>query len=463
MNQLTCEMCGSTDLLKSDGVFTCQNCGCKYSVEEAKKMMVEGVVQVEGTVKVDNTAQIENYLAMAQKAHDSDNEAEAESYANKVLEIDPNNWEALFIKGLAAGWQSNSRNNRISEAYDYFSQAIQNCDSDDSEMLKENVADSALKLAIAAIRLHYKNYASFPSKGNAVDVMSESTASLARIISLASQCDIAVSEFKANAATLINNAAVSGWKKIWDDYTTGKPLQPLDKKGKAPYHSTDRSLYAQPSKYEWNQFTERADACLELLQYTITLNSSNNKDNAIRYESLIYIGEKVRDSCSIDYLQGNQYCRSEWCRHWKFTDEARATRQSEIDSWNKEKIAAEKAARKDEAEKYWKDHPTEKCALNKEIESTKTAISKKKEDETYIEIKQKSTEYDRAIAKLEEELKSCGLFEGKKKKELKSQIEAKRKEQKPLKDKVDLLGEEIATLNKKLDELSEKLLNPPVD
>ena len=39
MKQLTCEMCGSTDLLKQDGVFVCQSCGCKYSVEEAKKMM----------------------------------------------------------------------------------------------------------------------------------------------------------------------------------------------------------------------------------------------------------------------------------------------------------------------------------------------------------------------------------------------------------------------------------------
>ena len=38
MKQLTCEMCGSTDLLKQDGVFVCQSCGCKYSVEEAKKM-----------------------------------------------------------------------------------------------------------------------------------------------------------------------------------------------------------------------------------------------------------------------------------------------------------------------------------------------------------------------------------------------------------------------------------------
>ena len=42
MKQLKCEMCGSTNLMKEDGVFVCQSCGCKYSVEEAKKMMVEG-------------------------------------------------------------------------------------------------------------------------------------------------------------------------------------------------------------------------------------------------------------------------------------------------------------------------------------------------------------------------------------------------------------------------------------
>ena len=41
MKQLTCEMCGSTDLIKQDGVFVCQSCGCKYSVEEAKKIFSE--------------------------------------------------------------------------------------------------------------------------------------------------------------------------------------------------------------------------------------------------------------------------------------------------------------------------------------------------------------------------------------------------------------------------------------
>lgn len=52
MKQLTCEMCGSTELIKQDGVFVCQTCGVKYSVEEAKQMMkeVEDVVKKVETV-----------------------------------------------------------------------------------------------------------------------------------------------------------------------------------------------------------------------------------------------------------------------------------------------------------------------------------------------------------------------------------------------------------------------------
>ena len=88
MKKLVCEMCGSADLLKKDGVFECQSCGTKYTVEEAKKMMVEGVVQVEGKVKIDNSGQIDNYLKLAKNAYKASNNSEAESYANKIIEID---------------------------------------------------------------------------------------------------------------------------------------------------------------------------------------------------------------------------------------------------------------------------------------------------------------------------------------------------------------------------------------
>ncbi len=88
MRRLTCEMCGSTDLIKNDGVFVCQSCGTKYSVEEAKKMMIEGTVEVTGTVKVDNTAAIENYLDMARNAKDAGNNKEADNYCNKIIEME---------------------------------------------------------------------------------------------------------------------------------------------------------------------------------------------------------------------------------------------------------------------------------------------------------------------------------------------------------------------------------------
>ena len=74
MKQLTCEMCGSTDLLKQDGVFVCQTCGTKYSVEEAKKMMIEGTVDVSGSsVKIDNTDSINIYMSMAENAYNASN------------------------------------------------------------------------------------------------------------------------------------------------------------------------------------------------------------------------------------------------------------------------------------------------------------------------------------------------------------------------------------------------------
>lgn len=97
MKALQCEMCGSQDLVKNDGVFVCQSCGTKYSVEEAKKMMVEG------TVKLDKSQDTFNLIQLAKDAIDSANGEEAYSYANRALETNPSNADAWFIKMQAAG------------------------------------------------------------------------------------------------------------------------------------------------------------------------------------------------------------------------------------------------------------------------------------------------------------------------------------------------------------------------
>ena len=89
-------MCGSTDIVKQDGMFVCQTCGTKYSVEEAKKMMVEGVVEVTGTVKVDSSDELEKLYKVARRAKNDGNKNKAEEYYNMILERDPTSWEAYF-------------------------------------------------------------------------------------------------------------------------------------------------------------------------------------------------------------------------------------------------------------------------------------------------------------------------------------------------------------------------------
>ena len=90
MKALVCEMCGSQDLVKTDGMFICQNCGTKYTVEEAKKM------RVEGTVQIDNSAFVEKYLANARRARTKGDWAEVEKYYNLVEQNAPENIEAIF-------------------------------------------------------------------------------------------------------------------------------------------------------------------------------------------------------------------------------------------------------------------------------------------------------------------------------------------------------------------------------
>ena len=41
MKKIVCEMCDSTEFTKVDGMFVCQECGCRYTPEDARKLMVE--------------------------------------------------------------------------------------------------------------------------------------------------------------------------------------------------------------------------------------------------------------------------------------------------------------------------------------------------------------------------------------------------------------------------------------
>lgn len=96
MKALVCEMCGSNDIIKQDGLYVCQHCNTKYSVEDAKKMMVEGTINITGTVKIDTKQKTDNLYILARRARKEGNDENARKYYMELVRYFPNDWESAF-------------------------------------------------------------------------------------------------------------------------------------------------------------------------------------------------------------------------------------------------------------------------------------------------------------------------------------------------------------------------------
>ena len=128
MKAIKCEMCGSTDFQKQDGMFVCQHCKTKYSVEEAKKIMVE----------IDDSKKLPNLYERARKSLEVGDLAHAAEYYKEILDIVPQDWEAYFYSYLGeitsftnaeAASVLSKLGNTIPPAYDM---AIKDCSAEEA-------------------------------------------------------------------------------------------------------------------------------------------------------------------------------------------------------------------------------------------------------------------------------------------------------------------------------------------
>ncbi len=143
MKALQCEMCGSQEMIKQDGYFVCQHCGTKYSVEEAKKMMIE----------IDNSKKLANLYERARKSLEVDDLEHAAEYYKEILDEIPNDWEAYFYSYLGeitsftnaqAGGVAAKLGNTIPAAYDM---AVETGNSDEiPERIKTISEKTAVRL-----------------------------------------------------------------------------------------------------------------------------------------------------------------------------------------------------------------------------------------------------------------------------------------------------------------------------
>ncbi len=316
MKQLTCEMCGSTDLIKQDGVFVCQTCGCKYSIEEARKMMVEGTVEVTGTVKVDNSAAVENYLDMARNALDAGNNKEADDYCNRIIEMDTANWEAWFIKGKAVGWQSTLGNIRIPETINAFSKALDNCPEDKKKDLGEQCQQELEKLHTALLSVRVGNFKTHPGDRDLQGLRNDIQTILSGTVGFLLKAQILVDTGNIKYGRVINNGLCDAWSVVYKDY---------------------RGDEGHPSDYDFRRLISEGDTLIEAFKLALLLlgTSYDDKDkNSLIiqiYKNMIDLQETIRDACS--YEVDFSYGIKSYDKKLTLTAQAKAARNTEIAQW----------------------------------------------------------------------------------------------------------------------------------
>lgn len=97
MQAIKCEVCGSGEFTKADGMFKCDYCGTKYTNEEVKKIIISGNVDVSGsTIKIDKSAELKNLYILARRAKKENDYDNAEKYYKDILLKEPDNWEPYF-------------------------------------------------------------------------------------------------------------------------------------------------------------------------------------------------------------------------------------------------------------------------------------------------------------------------------------------------------------------------------
>lgn len=421
MKQLTCEMCGSTDLIKQDGVFVCQTCGCKYSIEEARKMMVEGTVEVTGTVKVDNSAAIENYLDMARNALDASNNKEADDYCNRIIEMDVTNWEAWFIKGKAVGWQSTLGNIRIAETINAFSKALENCPEENKEQLGEDCKTELKNLQSALLSVRVKNFKTHPNEDDITGLRSDVNTILTTTVNFLLKAKIMIDALvNVQYARIINNGICDAWQVVYKDYVGDE------------YH---------PSDYDLTRFISEGDYLIEALKLALVLCGDEDDDEELNelkiqiYENMVHMQGEVKNSQSYEVSFDGGF--KHYNKSKNLTAQAKANRQSEIDEWNDKIIYIKaigalkaKEAADQRRKEYWENHKDEKDRLEAEQKKLQTEkdnivsqIAELDEQKENVPAMKQLSAIQSRIDELTAEKKALGIFKAKEKKAIQGKID----------------------------------------
>lgn len=448
MAALVCDICGGKLVMGTGGIATCESCGMEHSSDRMK----EKVQEVKGTVKIDNTHMIDNYLSMAENAYESSNLTEAESYCNKIIEIEPTNYKAWLYKGKSAGWQSTLQKIRFSESVSAFSKAIDNAPEDEKEAIVEETKEEIKRLSRAVVSLRAERFEKYPDEAETEGFSSDISSICQAMLQFVKQAGvmITVSEMMQPIAAQINQAVVAAWSStISPDYVG---------------NGGDK-----PSRYDWQRFIERVDFCITLVKTAVDLCDDDEEEDISRYENIIFLEKEAIDSCS--YTKKYTEYGSYWAKEYSLTAEAKRLRkehikkcEEKIEEIKQQKIQKEKEEAERRIQEYWEEHKEEKEKLEKEKKKLSDDIEKFNKEKEAIPGWEKKKELQEKVNRLYDEKAEIGILKFKERKAKNIEINDAKQALESISVTVDEVEEKIdakiAPLQERINEIDEELTKP---
>lgn len=388
---------------------------------------------------VETNQMIQNFFILAQTAYDSQNYLDAESYANRIIELDPTNCDAWLMKGNCAGWQTLTPNFRMLESINCWNTCLVNSKDEEHEDYLFTVRTNCIEVAIAYVLRNIGEFKKNPSE-EAIAKIKETIDFVDPMMRKANQTfgvDIIVYEDKL--ASNINALVTEVSKQATNAFGKRKETQ------------TDEAFA---------KFIETQDFCIEAWDYLMDLSKKHGTVTAI-LSSIVKMHETIIRSC------GYKQSGSKFKESMKITPSEKNVRLEKIQKAKKKLedkfVDIRKRDRVDQKiknAKYWEEHEEEKQQLlaervqldhevfeleNSKLKMPKLTELKKLEEEAirYQVLKDNPTYSGKERAAFMEELNKTRKQIVTKKREIASIIN-------PIDDKIEKLKKRIVTIDSEL-------------
>ena len=411
MAGLTCDLCGGTLEVGQGGSATCIECGIKHSSERLQEKLADlrgagpGAPVPEATrvPVVDSDSLAANLLDMATQANESGNLAETETYCNRVIELQPDDYRAWLLKGRAAGWQSTLARIRIHEAANSFARAITCAPSEEANAVREACAGEIGAMSVAIVQLRAQRFVRWPDEEETAGFTTDLATIAGAIAALLGKSGVGAASVWEGIASEINTAVVTAWSET------------IEKEFRRSSH---------PSDDDFRLFVSRIGHAIQLEELAIGLSDADDDADVERYQNIIVLTQARINAKSFTWTPNGHVPSLELApsaieANRKIIDDARR-KSAEIKA-RMEKAREEQAAAVREA--YWAQHPERFRELRQaRWDLTGRVKNLRKEiDELPGFVEQRTLRA--TIHELVEEQHSLGRFKAKERKALQDKID----------------------------------------